>query len=83
MKWGNEFQIDYHTVPGLRIHLLHTAWMIKFVLNLGVGASVLPVCSFLLSSGYQLSDLFNFMSFSAVIILVASLLLPSQSKKLI
>ena len=56
---------------------------IKFVLNLGVGASVLPVCSFLLSSGYQLSDLFNFMSFSAVIILVASLLLPSQSKKLI
>ena len=56
---------------------------IKFVLNLGVGASVLPVCSFLLSSGYQLSDLFSFMSFSAVVILGASLLLPSQSKRLI
>jgi len=56
---------------------------IKFVLNLGVGASVLPVCSFLLSSGYQLSDLFSFMSFSAVVILGASLLLPSQSKRLV
>jgi len=53
---------------------------IKFVLNLGVGASVLPVCSFLLGRGYELSDLFSFMSFSAIIILLASLMLPSQNK---
>ena len=52
---------------------------IKFVLNLGVGATVLPTCSFMLDRGYQLSELFCFLSLLSVIIVMASILLPSQS----
>ena len=52
---------------------------IKFVLNLGVGATVLPTCSFMLDKGYQLSELFCFLSLFSVIIVLASILLPSQS----
>ena len=51
----------------------------KFVLNLGVGATVLPTCSFMLNKGYQLSELFCFLSLFSVIIVLASILLPSQS----
>ena len=51
----------------------------KFVLNLGVGATVLPTCSFMLDKGYQLSDLFSFLSLFSLIIVLASILLPSQS----
>jgi hypothetical protein len=51
----------------------------KFVLNLGVGATVLPTCSFMLDKGYQLSELFCFLSLFSVIIVLASILLPSQS----
>ena len=51
----------------------------KFVLNLGVGATVLPTCSFMLDKGYELSDLFSFLCLFSVIIVFASILLPSQS----
>ena len=51
----------------------------KFVLNLGVGATVLPTCSFMLDKGYKLSDLFSFLCLFSVIIVFASILLPSQS----
>ena len=51
----------------------------KFVLNLGVGATVLPTCSFMLDRGYELSDLFSFLSVFSLIIVLASILLPSQS----
>ena len=51
----------------------------KFVLNLGVGATVLPTCSFMLDKGYKLSDLLSFLCLFSVIIVFASILLPSQS----
>ena len=54
----------------------------KFVLNLGVGATVLPTCSFMLEKGYQLSDLFSFLSLFSIVIVLASILLPSQSSAL-
>ena len=54
----------------------------KFVLNLGVGATVLPTCSFMLEKGYQLSDLFSFLSLFSIVIVLASILLPSQSPAL-
>jgi len=53
----------------------------KFVLNLGVGATVLPTCSFMLEKGYQLSHLFSFLSLFSVIIVLAAILLPSQSSE--
>jgi len=52
---------------------------IKFVLNLGVGAAVLPTCSFMLDKGYELSQLFSFLSLFSMVIVLASVLLPSQS----
>ena len=54
----------------------------KFVLNLGVGATVLPTCSFMLEKGYQLSDLFSFLSLFSIVIVLAAILLPSQSPAL-
>ena len=52
---------------------------IKFVLNLGVGAAVLPTCSFMLDKGYELSQLFSCLSVFSMVIVFASFLLPSQS----
>jgi len=51
---------------------------IKFIINFGIGASVLPASGFLLQSGYQLSSLFILMSFMATLIVVASVILPNQ-----
>jgi len=51
---------------------------IKFVLNLSVGASVIPVSSLLLKAGYELSTLFTFMSGLAIFVVLASLILPSR-----
>ena len=45
---------------------------IKFVLNLGVGAAVLPTCSFMLDKGYELSQLFSFLSVFSMVIVLAS-----------
>jgi len=52
---------------------------IKFVLNLGVGAAVLPTCSFMLDKGYELSQLFSYLSVFSMVIVLASFLLPSQN----
>jgi len=49
---------------------------IKFLLNLSVGASVLPLCAILLQNGYLMSDLFMIMSAMALLIMAAALFLP-------
>ena len=50
----------------------------KFALNLCVGASVLPICSFLMQNGYEIRVLFSVMSVIAFFILLAALSLPNQ-----
>ena len=52
---------------------------IKFVLNLSVGASVIPVSSLLLKAGYELSTLFSLMSGLAIFVVLASIILPSRT----
>ena len=54
----------------------------KFLLNLCIGASVLPFTSYLLKIGYDLKMIFTFASFIAIGVLVSSILLPSQGKEL-
>ena len=51
---------------------------VKFMLNLTVGASVLPVCGFILQAGYAMTSLFAMMSAIAVLIALAALILPQQ-----
>ena len=50
---------------------------IKFLLNLCIGASVLPLSSFMLQTGYQMSDLFSVMSMIACLIFLSGFILPS------
>ena len=51
---------------------------IKYVLNLSAGASVLPICSLMMQNGFEMRQIFSMMSFMAVLILLAALLLPRQ-----
>jgi len=51
---------------------------IKFLLNLTVGAMVLPFCGYLLQIGYVMSDLFFIISIVASLIFLAGLVLPEQ-----
>lgn len=53
---------------------------VKFALNLGAGASVLPISSLMLKHGYELSNLFVVMSFMAMFVVLASLILPSERR---
>ncbi len=53
---------------------------IKFLLNLCIGASVLPLSSFMLQTGYQMSDLFSLMSMIACLIFLSGFILPSLHK---
>ncbi|MAR18807.1 MAG: MFS transporter [Rhodobacteraceae bacterium] len=53
---------------------------VKFALNLGAGASVLPISSLMLKNGYDLSSLFTVMSFMAMFVVLASLILPSGQR---
>ena len=53
---------------------------VKFALNLGAGASVLPISSLMLKNGYDLSSLFTVMSFMAMFEVLASLILPSGQR---
>ena len=53
---------------------------VKFALNLGAGASVLPISSLMLKNGYDLSSLFVVMSFVAMFVVLASLILPSGQR---
>ena len=54
---------------------------IKYVLNLSAGASVLPICSLMMQNGFEMRQIFSLMSFMAVLILLAALLLPNSLKK--
>ena len=51
---------------------------VKFMLNLTVGASVLPVCGVILQAGYAMTSLFAMMSAIAVLVALAALVLPQQ-----
>ena len=51
---------------------------IKYVLNLSAGASVLPICSLMMQNGFEMRQIFSMMSFMAMLILLAALLLPKQ-----
>ncbi len=53
---------------------------VKFLLNLCVGASVLPVSSLLMQNGYEFNTIFILMGGIAVIILIAALILPKQTE---
>ena len=53
---------------------------IKFLLNLCIGASVLPLSSLMLQTGYQMSDLFSVMSMIACLIFLSAFILPSLHK---
>ena len=51
---------------------------VKFLVNLGVGASVLPVSSSLMQNGYEFNAIFILMAGMAIIIFLAALILPNQ-----
>ena len=51
---------------------------VKFMLNLSIGASVLPVCGIILQTGYSMTSLFTLMSIIATLIVVAAVILPHQ-----
>ena len=50
----------------------------KFMLNLVVGASVLPVCGLLLQSGILMSSLFVILSCVATLVVASGIILPIQ-----
>ena len=54
----------------------------KFLLNLCIGASVLPITSQLLKIGYDLKSVFIFASLIALGVVFSSILLPKQTKEL-
>ena len=54
---------------------------IKFLLNLCIGATVLPLSGYMLQSGYEMSDLFSVMSLIACFIFLAGFILPGLDKK--
>lgn len=51
---------------------------IKFMVNLTIGASVLPICGVILQAGYEMAALFSLMSGLAVLVVMAGLILPVQ-----
>ena len=51
---------------------------IKFLLNLSVGASVLPVCGMLMQAGFTMAHLFSLMSIVAFMVMLAAIILPKQ-----
>ena len=53
---------------------------VKFLLNLTIGALVLPISSIMLQSGLPLSALFSIMSAVSVLIVLSALILPHQDK---
>jgi len=52
---------------------------VKFLLNLTIGASVLPICGIILQAGWPMSSLFLLMSGIAVLVAVAGFILPVQA----
>ena len=53
---------------------------VKFMINLMIGASVLPICGVILQSGYEMAALFSLISGLAVMVVLAGILLPVQSE---
>ena len=51
---------------------------VKFLLNLTIGASVLPACGLILQAGFSMTTLFTIMSAVAVLIVLAAVTLPQQ-----
>ena len=51
---------------------------VKFLLNLSIGASVLPVCGLILQTGYSMTTLFTLMSAIAILVVFAAAILPEQ-----
>ena len=54
------------------------ALSLKFMLNLVVGAAVLPICGILLQSGMMMSSLFVILSCIAVLVVASGIILPVQ-----
>ena len=54
---------------------------VKFMTNLTIGASVLPVCGIILQNGFPMSELFRLMSWLAVLVVVSGLMLPVQREE--
>ena len=54
----------------------------KFLLNLCIAASVLPISSSLLKNGYDLQTIFSLASVIAIGVLISSILLPKQDNQL-
>ena len=52
---------------------------VKFMVNLSIGASVLPICGVILQNGFEMSTLFAVMSGIAGLVVLAAILLPVQS----
>ena len=53
---------------------------IKFLLNLCIGATVLPLSSYMLQTGFQMSDLFLLMSMIACLVFMSGFILPRLQK---
>ena len=49
------------------------------MINLMIGASVLPICGVILQSGYEMAALFSLMSGLALLVVMAGVLLPIQA----
>ena len=54
---------------------------IKFLLNLCIGATVLPISGYMLQTGYEMSALFSVMSLIACFIFLAGFILPGLDRK--
>ena len=54
------------------------ALSLKFMLNLVVGAAVLPICGLLLQSGMMMSSLFVILSCIAALVVASGIILPVQ-----
>jgi len=52
---------------------------IKFLLNLSIGASVLPICGILMQTGFTMAHLFSLMSAVAILVMLAAIILPHQT----
>nr|ADI16300.1 permeases of the major facilitator superfamily [uncultured bacterium HF0070_11A08] len=55
------------------------ALSVKFMVNLTIGAMVLPICGAILQSGVPMSSLFIVMSAVAILVALSGLLLPVQA----
>ena len=54
---------------------------IRFMLNLCVSFTVLPICSFILQNGYEIRSLFFVMSLTAALVFFAALILANPKEE--